>query len=403
MGQIRTMQDLRGFAARRFKAIVLLTLIGMALAQTYARAMPRHFTASAVLQIADAQELPALERYLTRRDALIAMIERHGLFAGAAPASDAARAAALRRAIVFQPLAADGQAGLSGLVISARWSEGEKAARIANDLAQALVDRSAQLQREGAQADLARTRAEADEGLAEIAGIVAERALFQTANADLLPVVTAARRAEVMALETDLRLAKAALAAPKGEAGDNRAALRTRVSGMEARRQELLDAIAMAVPVEQALAEIDRRLTRAEGRHDLALDRMRTAGEAAGSGSAGLALIERALAPVTALGASPRQVVIIGSLASLLAAAVLLLVVEHLTPIVRSGAQLERQLSIRPIVAIPDLRRPAPRRAMGAALRAVDDPQRPILGMPRFAVVSVLLTAGLLALAQALG
>nr|MCU0901590.1 Wzz/FepE/Etk N-terminal domain-containing protein [Cypionkella sp.] len=97
MGPIQTMEDLIGLLRRRAALILAIGLLGTLVAAWYAKTRPDVFEAAAVLQVelpmvTEGGQAPALpvnvlqlltsiEQRLTTRDNMIAMIERHGLFA----------------------------------------------------------------------------------------------------------------------------------------------------------------------------------------------------------------------------------------------------------------------------------------------------------------------------------
>ena len=157
MGQIQTLDELFSFLLRRFKVIALVTLAGMVLPLAYAKSLPRLYEAAAVLQVEAprvgrtspeqggrdaAQMLQTIEQDLTTREAMMAVIERHQLFAGTEGLSADRQAFVLRSAIRFQPITSStapafgGGAAISALIISAQWDDPDLAARIANDFAQ---------------------------------------------------------------------------------------------------------------------------------------------------------------------------------------------------------------------------------------------------------------------------
>jgi hypothetical protein len=71
-------------------------------------------------------------------------------------------------------------------------------------------------------------------------------------------------------------------------------------------------------------------------------------------------------------------------------------------PVVRTAAQMQRQLDLEPVVCIPEIR--APKGRVGsAALRLIDDPNRPIFGLPRFAVLAAATTLALVLMAAVIG
>ena len=63
---------------------------------------------------------------------------------------------------------------------------------------------------------------------------------------------------------------------------------------------------------------------------------------------------------------------------------------------------MQRQLDLEPVVCIPEIR--APKGRVGsAALRLIDDPKRPIFGLPRFAVIAAGVTLALVLTAAVIG
>ena len=78
-------------------------------------------------------------------------------------------------------------------------------------------------------------------------------------------------------------------------------------------------------------------------------------------------LLERALVPQYALGSGGKKLALLGSVASLFGALLLAFGLDLLHPVVRSSAQMERQLGLRPVIAIPEL--PAQSRLSACILR----------------------------------
>jgi hypothetical protein len=57
-------------------------------------------------------------------------------------------------------------------------------------------------------------------------------------------------------------------------------------------------------------------------------------------------------------------------------------------PVIRTAAQMERELDLRPVVSIPEVRpEKAAQRGRGM-MKLLDDPTKPLLGLPRYAVIS---------------
>ena len=448
MGQIQTLDELFGFLLRRFKIIALVTLLGMVLSLLYAKSLPRLYEAASVLQVelptlADAgsdqigrdaaQMLQTIEQDLTTREAMMAVINRHQLFDGVEGLSDDRKAFLLRQAIRFQPITSataptfGGGAAISALIISAQWDNPDLAARIANDFAQSLLDYSAAGKRDRAQDSEDFFQSEVDRIGADIAALEGEITAFKNENADFLPEITAARRDEMIGLETDLRQSEREVATLNGQraaieaAGSQRETEKRQLAEIDialgvaisqrnqvsSRREELMNALTRAPAVEQALSGYDRQLRQLQDKYDLALTQLSTAQIdvqlAIGNKTERFALLERANTPEDSIGASRRKVAVMGTLASVLAALGLAFLYEQIFPIVRTAEQLERQLQIRPIVSIPDLGAAAARPQLASVLRMVDDPDRPIMGLPRYLVVAAAVTLALVAVAAVLG
>lgn len=113
-------------------------------------------------------------------------------------------------------------------------------------------------------------------------------------------------------------------------------------------------------------------------------------------------LLDRALSPEYPAGGGKKKIAIAGAIASLLGAIGLAFLLDLARPVVRTAAQMQRQLDLEPVVCIPEIR--APKGPLGsAALRLIDDPKRPIFGLPRFAVLAAVTTLALVLMAAAIG
>ena len=65
-------------------------------------------------------------------------------------------------------------------------------------------------------------------------------------------------------------------------------------------------------------------------------------------------------------------------------------------PVIRTADQMQRQFGLQPMISIPDVDAgPGLRQRL---LRMVDDPARPLFGLPRYAVLAGGTTAGLMLL-----
>lgn len=447
MGQIQSIEEFISLLLRRRWLIIAVTLLGTFAAIVYAKSRPNTYMAAAVIQIqgaqvsdngtatADggaAQVLQTIEQRLTTRDALSAVIERHNLFADQPALPQDKRLFALRSAVSFQ--AVDSAAGqtfgqgrsLSAIIITAQDSVPETAAALANDFAQGLLDQTASGQRSRADQNVAFFQTDVDRLSKALAALDAEATAYKTAHADALPSLAGSRRDELDSLNTDIRASTQQVAALQGEAAlitakqtrretDKRRlaeisaqldVLQTQIDASNAQKAAVDATLAGMAEVEQVLNTYERQQTQLQDQFTAANQRLAEATTAqriaAGQQAETFTLLERAITPEFATGGGKKKLAIMGAIGSLLAGLGLAFLLDLLKPVVRTAVQMQRQLDLEPVVCIPELRKPKGR--LGSALlRMIDDPSRPILGLPRFAVLAAAAVLVLVVLAAILG
>jgi uncharacterized protein involved in exopolysaccharide biosynthesis len=437
MGQIQSLEDLLNFLSRRLWLIVAVAALGTLIAAFVAKSRPDTYEAAALIQVqgaqvggdpaagGSAQLLQSIEQRLTTRDALLAVIERHDLYADLPGLSLDERIALLRGSITFQSIAAAGNqtygapSQISAIIVLARDGNPEKAARIANDFAQGMLDLSSSGQIERARDTYAFYLEERDRAAVEVAGLEAAIAEYKNANSQALLGTSAAWQDELLGIDTEIRALDQQLVALLGEqrqlAGreDLRSTERRRLAdldgeiavltdqkaALEARRNALRTEIAALPEVEADLAAMERDLAAAQATLASATARLTEAETAQRLAERQqgerFALLDRAVTPEYPLGSSGRKLFLAGAVGSVLAGLALALILDLARPVVRTTAQMERQLGLRPVIAIPPLDlpgRPSARRLSLADLR-----QR-ALAAPRVLVISggltlVLMTA----------
>ena len=449
MGQIQSVEELIGLILRRRWLIIVITLLGMAASVIYAKSRPDVFETAAAIQIQSpavtaatedaapvasgaAQVLQTIEQRLTTRENLIAMIERHGLFADLPALPLDAKILMLRQAVTFQ--AVDSAAGqifgqtrsISAILIYAKLGNPELAARVANDFAQGILDQSAAGQRELATQNVQFFKEEEARIWKDITALEAEIAAYKSANADAMPTLRDARRDELAGFDNDLRQVdqdRVALAGQRAvieqkqilretdrrqldEIAAKTDVLQAQIAAITARRDAIQTALAATPEVERVLNGYDRRLTQLQDQYDVVTTRMAesqtTQRLAERQQAERFTLLERAITPEYPLGNGGKKIAMAGSVISLVAALMLAFMIDLARPVVRTAAQMQRQLDLEPVVCIPEMR--TPKGFVGnAALRLIDDPARPILGMPRFAVIAVATTLLLIGTASMIG
>ena len=449
MGQIQSIEDLIGLLLRRRWLIIAVTLLGMIAAVIYAKSRPEVYETVAVIQIQSpavanttdaaapvaigaAQVLQTIEQRLTTRENLVAMIDRHGLFADLVGVPIDRKVLMLREAVRFQ--AVDSAAGqtfgqarsISAILIYAKLGSADLAARVANDFAQGILDQSAAGQRERADQNVTFFNEEEARIWKDITAVEAEIAAYKAENADASPLLGDARRDELAGFDDDLREVdqdRVALAGQRAvieqkqtlretdrrqldEIAAKTEVLDAQIAAITARRDAIQTALAATPEVERVLNGFDRRLTQLQDQYDVVTLRMAesltTQRLAERQQSERFTLLERAITPEYPLGSGGKKIAVAGSVLSLLGAIVLAFLFDLANPVVRTAAQMQRQLDLQPVVCIPEIR--APKGMMGnAALRLIDDPARPLFGLPRFVIVALVTTLILIAMASMIG
>ncbi len=449
MGQIQSLEELIGLVLRRRWLIIGITVLGMIAAVIYAKSRPDVFETAAVIQIQSpalanstdaaaplaggaAQVLQTIEQRLTTRENLVAMIDRHGLFADLPNKSTDDKVLLLRQAVTFQ--AVDSAAGqsfgqarsISAILVYAKLGSAELAARVANDFAQGILDQSAAGQRERASEGVNFFKEEEARIWKDVTALEAEIAAYKAANADALPTLREQRRDELADFDDDLRQVDQDRVALAGQRAvierkqnlretDRRQlediaaqtnVLDAQIAAISARRDAIQTALAATPEVERVLNGLERRLTQIQEQYDVVTQRMAEAQTtqrlAERQQAERFTLLERAITPDYPLGNGGKKIAMAGSVVSLIGALMVAFLLDLAKPVVRTAAQMQRQLDLQPVICIPEMR--APKGPVGnAALRLIDDPARPIFGLPRFALIAAVTTLILIAAASVIG
>lgn len=403
MGQIRTADELADVLRRRKRLIGAVTGVGVGLSVLAAVHPPEIFESAAVIQVEtpvvagvsgpvggarSAQLLQAIEQRLMTRESLLTMAARHGLFDDL-NLSDDQKVARLRAAVGIQRVAPPSAEGfgepgsVSALIVSARLDDPDHAARLANDLAQSLLDQSAASQTARARETLRFFQEEEQRVSQDLAALETELAAFRASHGAAVPIEgeTSATAIAARLRDLDLDLVSLARARAVIERRDPLSGLdRRQIEELSARIAELSEeradlvgrqALLVAVPGQRPeivgqLATYDRRLRQLQDRYAMATARLADAEMnlrlEERQHAEHFTLLERAMIPEQPMDGHAAQTAIIGSASSLGLALALALLLELMNPVIRSSAQMERQLGLRPLVDIPDIPRPGRRR-----------------------------------------
>jgi len=404
MGPIQSFDEFLSLLVRRWPLIALVCVVGAVLSVLVALSKPQVYESVAVIQVETpvigagdaatteiARLLQTIEQRLTTRDALLAVMDRHGLFTDAPGMSVEQKLFALRSAVTFQSIASASQqtfgqpTSVSALLITARLGTAEQAARVANDFARGVLDMSVAQQASRARDSLTFFTAEATRLASQIATLDSEVTAYKNANVGALTRGSMTDRA---ALETDLRRVSQQVLAVQAERAALQAKERLRetdrrriedlsvqegvlnqqLAGLEAQRDALLAQEAQSPEVERQLGAYDRQLQQLQSQYEAATARKAEAETSLRleeeNHSEHFTLLERAIVPEYPAGGGRKKIAMAGALASLIARLGLAFALDLLHPVLRSAAQMQRELDIRPVISIPDLGLVAPHKSI---------------------------------------
>lgn len=405
MGPIQTLEDLVGLLIRRRWLIAFVTIIGTIFGAWYAKSRPDLYETAAVLQVEQAaiinrtegqvtnplQLLQTIEQRLTTRENILALIERHNLDADMPGLSNEERVAAMRASIRFQSVNSATGGGLSAIIVAAQSGNAENAARIANDMAQSILDLGSEGKKALADANYSFFKTEEARLWQALAALDSEIAAYREANRNALPSAREARQNELAQMDVALRELDQELAGLQAEEARIRTAETLRATDRRrleeisqrlavissqrdpilARKATLDQGLSNVAEVERVLATYERQQRQLQDQYTVVSQRLAEAETtrrlAENQQVERFSLLERAVIPEYPLGSGGKKIAIAGAIGSFGLALTLAFLLDLVRPVIRTSAQMERELNIRPIVAIPALR-PRDRRPTGRAM-----------------------------------
>lgn len=391
MGPITSLRDIPRILQRQWRVVALILLVGLPLALNYALSQPRVYEATAVIQIEAAQvverltnqsggttstinpdsELDLIEQQLMSRDNIVTVLDRFDLWADDHSMTE--RVALLRQAVSIIKLIDPEQAWRpevhpSGLVITVRLGDPDIAAAVAN----VFLDRVLAEAVERTSGRTARTLeflvSEETRLGTEIDALEYEYSQFQQENAGSLPAAIATQRTQRASL-IEARIAiEQQIIELENATGQLLAEAQARQSDLLNQRlalvataiDELETAIAAAPEVQRQINAYEREITQLQGelevitasRAEAAMNQLLDSRNQAER----FEVLETAIAPEFAVSASRRKIALAGGVVVVLLALGTALAIEILDGRLRSPAQLERELGVTPVIAIPNLR-----------------------------------------------
>ena len=396
MGSILSISDLWDMVKRRFAVIVGVLLLGTALSVVFALSQQHLYTSSEVLQVqrpkiaqsvtptteqsSTARRLQLVEQQVMARDALLETAERLGLFQDARAMRDSDKVDVLRRAVSVSGVAAarqgysdDGTVSL--LRITANWPTPDGAQMLASEFARRTIELSTDARLDQARETLAFFRVREDSLTRDLATLETEIAAFRASNDLTAPGGTEITQREIERLsESIINIDRQMITLQRTIATDpatrlerrQREAAQQDLSRLTEERALLSDAMAALTDTLQGNPEIDLQLAK----YDLRLQELRAQLQEAQNRRTEAQIsyeleTENQLERLTVLESAPlpdypyttarKQIVVLGAFASFLAGLVAAFLLDWRRPVIRTAAQMEREIGLRPVITIPEI------------------------------------------------
>ncbi len=385
MNQVGSVAEVLSLLRRRWWIVALVVCIGCVASVRFALNQPKIYEATSVIQLESPQiaeptsttqrtdaahQLRLIEQRLMARDNLIRIIEKFDLFANIPDLSIGDKVFNLRTSASLTPILNAAQAFQptqtpSGLIITVKLDDAQLTADVANEFLAQVVEFGKTRGEVRAREALSFFEAEDARINDEILALEAQVAAFKQANAESLPEGIVQQRDRLATLrETELDIDRQLVELQSNRSRLREAELNRQVTLLEDQRQlvrgrinQIETAIAAAPTVERELNALTRQQTQLAEQYS-AITRRKADAEMAQAladqqRSERFEVLETALVPEHPVSRSRKQTAIMGGVASLLAGLGLAFLIETLNPVIRTSAQLEKQLDVQPVISIP--------------------------------------------------
>ncbi len=401
MALVQSIEDIINLVWRRKSVVMLTAITCIYFAARFIAVQEQVYVALASIQVEgpqvqdlspgrnsesnSAQILQSIEQRLKSRENLLSIIERQGIASADPNMTTDKLVSGLRSAISFQTVAGaptgfGGSSAISAIIVSVSNADAELSARIANDLAQSILDMSNEGVSSRARDTYGFFAGEEKRIRTEIVKLESELSTYQNANTDSLPVLAEARRAELQALDAELRGMDQQLLEITSEKtrletqGVQRETDRRRMDELQSAltllnekqtftkklRDDVAARLAVMPEVEQTIAAQKRVLMLLQERYSSVTQSLAEAETslflAERQQSERFMLLDRAITPESATGLNKKKMAVAAVLGSLVAGILAATLVELIFPIIRTTAQLERAMGVNAIGAIPEVR-----------------------------------------------
>ncbi|SHH65169.1 Wzz/FepE/Etk N-terminal domain-containing protein [Marivita hallyeonensis] len=385
---------------RRLELIIIITVIGCILSVVVALFQKPTYNAIAVVQIEDPQVSGAntsvgvstedrasldarrtvrlIEQRVMSRGTLLEVMETHDLFNEDPSMTVTERITAMRESVTVSAIlsgeAWEPNPSVSGMIIDVNLGDAQKAADVANDMLARVLEEARTRSVDRAQIELEFFNVEEARIREEIVAAEATVANFKSANAESLPVNVSVLQTELTTLNGALlSLRQEALALESNSSRSRPEALERQLSAVqeqigliEARMAEVNTLLARAPAVERELVALEREVAQLNEQFTV-ISRRKADAEMSQSLEeqrqlARFEVLEEAIVPVYPVSRSKRSIAMLGGIASGLVALGVAFLLEVLNPPIRTAAQMERTLGVRPVISVPVLNTTGPSR-----------------------------------------
>ncbi len=397
LGPIHSFDDFFDLLWRRRLIIAFVTMIGSVASILFALSQPLSYASIEVIQIerptvtdelapttvagSSARRLQLIQQRLTARDTIVEVIEKFGLYDHLPALSEAEQITLFRESLTIEGVAAAREGAvddgtIAALSIRAEFSTPEHAQAVAHELATRTIALSAAARQEKSLAALDFFQQEEAALEQAITSLEEEVALFRSQNAisttgrievqqselaALNDAILTVERSKI-ALERELGLIDQTSVRPatqrrQDELNRQLLVLEEQRVYLNQRLAEVRDALSASPEVESRINIFERRLEQYQNELDVISSHRRDAEVGfrleQNRQSETMSLLEKATLPEDPVGGARKKIAIAGGLASVMLAFAIAAVLDMCRPVIRSSAQMQRELGIVPAMSIP--------------------------------------------------
>ena len=399
MGPIYTIDDLIDMLCRRARLVLIVSTVGTLFSVLFALSQQHLYQSTEVIQIArpkiandlarstvagsSARRLQLIEQRLMARASLLEIIDAFNLYAEFPDLKPSEMVARLRAAVRIEGVAAarEGYADdgtISVLSITAEMPIAMQAQQVAHEFARRTISLSSNSRIQQARDTLAFFTAQEDKLAGDLRELEDRVAAFRVRNDLSLPGTVEFRRSEIATLNEAMLAIDGDIIAVKRQADQvdssaRQATAKRLLAGYEQqlttlaaqrkllqdRKNELAASLETSPEVERQLGVFERQLQQLRNQMDV-ISARRTEAEVgyrleSGRQAERLTVIEPAVLPDYPVTSSRKRIALLGAALSVMLGIALAYLLELRHPVIRSAAQMKREIGFGPVVSIPVL------------------------------------------------